>query len=97
MKIGAENRTGFDCFSRLDWPASEFIRDAESARSRPSGEVSQLNWGAAEILREARRARAEAVHRWCRSLLLELRQTVSGSLTAPEQKRGRTAVVSRRR
>jgi hypothetical protein len=96
MKVGADHRTGLDGFSRLDWPASEFLSHAGTARRRTSDEVAQLNWAASEILREARRARAEAVRRWCRSLLHELKQLVSGGLSVLAQARLPAAGASRR-
>jgi hypothetical protein len=97
MKVGAGSGGGLDGFSRLDWPASELLKDIERAQNPASGENSRLDCKASELLREARRARAEAMHRWCQSLLHELRQMVSASLPVPRQRRAEAGDAGRRR
>jgi hypothetical protein len=86
MKVGAES-SGLEGFSRLDWPASELLSDAGRMRNPVSGENFRSDCEASALLREAHRARAEALRRWCQSLLHELRRIASASLAAPLQSR----------
>jgi len=97
MKIETRTRRGPDALSKLDWHASEVLREAERAQTCVAGEVSQLNSTASEILREARRARAEAVRRCFQSMLRDLWSLVSGSLTAPRHTGVREGDTGRKR
>ena len=97
MNVDAGRNSGLDGFSRLDWPASEVLRDAGRTRNGASGGNLRLDWSAAEVLREARRARGEAMGHWFRSLLHELRQMVLAGLSTPAQTRAVVVRATRRR